>query len=95
MSAGALTADTQGGCGLSKEGLSTVQTRTLRPEGGQSQAQSPRLQALPLILWVRSPPPSTGLPERVTDSPQVTQQIPRLSTAPGGLFLLFSVSVVD
>lgn len=41
MSAGALTADTQGGCGLSKEGLSIVQTRTLRPEGGQSQAQSP------------------------------------------------------
>lgn len=58
--------------------------------GGQSPAQSPP-PASSFILWVRSPPPPTGLPERVTGSPQVTQKIPRLSAAAGGLFLLFSM----
>ena len=91
----ALTADTQGGCGLSKEGLPIVQMRTLRPEGGQRQAQSPRLQTLPFLLWVRSPPLPTGLPERVTDSLLSHTANPASFHSTRGLFLLFSVSVVD
>lgn len=74
----------------SKADLPILQTRTLRPEEGRARPRAP-LPASSFILWVRSPPPPTGLPERVTGSPQVTQKIPRLSAAAGGLFLLFSM----
>lgn len=42
----ALTADTQGGCGLSKEGLPIVQMRTLRPREAKTPVQGHRDQLL-------------------------------------------------
>lgn len=89
MSAGALTADTQGGWAPQRGPLHCTDEDT---EARRRAEPGPEPPASRLFLSFSGSgllPPPTGLPERVTDSPQVTQQIPRFPQHQGLLFLCF------